>query len=205
MHHDFSMSAVYWHLRRHSRGHGDSASFAIEPASAIGTNGQVGCGQNPKRLKQLSITTPGVYENLLVDGEWIDSTLVKITADNVTLRRCEIYSGRHNAVTVYAKNVVIEDCKIHHVLSGTYSEQHDAHGITGRPTNLTIRNCDIGMTSGDSIQFDPGRGPWDGVLIENCNLWTAPLADDAAGFKRGSSRAKTRSIPSRRPPTRGAV
>jgi len=161
------------------------ASFAIEAGSAIGTNGQVGCGQNPKRLKQLSITTPGVYENLLVDGEWIDSTLVKITADNVTLRRCEIHSGRHNAVTVYAKNVVIEDCKIHHVLSGTYSDQHDAHGITGRPTNLTIRNCDIGMTSGDSIQFDPGRGPWDGVLIENCNLWTAPLADDAAGFKRG--------------------
>lgn len=164
---------------------GATTGAAIEATGAIGTQGQVGCGENPKRLKQLSITTPGVYENLLVDGEWIDSTLVKITADNVTLRRCEIRNGRHNAVTVYAKNVVIEDCKIHHVLSGTYSEQHDAHGITGRPTNLTIRNCDIGMTSGDSIQFDPGRGPWDGVLIENCNLWTAPLTEDAAGFKRG--------------------
>src|SRR5687767_4309045 len=87
-----------------------TASLAIEATGAIGTQGQVGCGENPKRLKQLSITTPGVYENLLVDGEWIDSTLVKITADNVTLRRCEIRNGRHNAVTVYAKNVVIEDC-----------------------------------------------------------------------------------------------
>jgi hypothetical protein len=86
---------------------------------------------------------------------------------------------------VYAKNVRIESCKIHHVLAGTYADQHDAHGITGRPTNLVIRNCDIGLTSGDSIQFDPGRGEWGGVLIENCKLWTAPLEADAAGFKQG--------------------
>jgi hypothetical protein len=161
------------------------ASWAGDGTNAIGTQGEVGCGDSPKQVKQLLITTPGIYENFLVDGEWMGSTLVKITADNVTLRRCEIRNGRHNAVTVYAKNVIIEDCKIHHVLAGTYAQQHDAHGITGRPTNLTIRNCDIGMTSGDSIQFDPGRGPWGEVLIENCNLWTAPLSEDAAGFKRG--------------------
>jgi hypothetical protein len=50
---------------------------------------------------------------------------------------------------------------------------------------LTIRNCDIGLTSGDAIQFDPGRGPWGEVQIENCTLWTGPLDADAAGFKRG--------------------
>ena len=111
------------------------------------------------RVQRLSITKPGVYENILVDGEWADGTLVKITADGVTLRNCEIRNGTHNAVTVYARDVVIESCKIHHALSGTYAEQHDAHGITGRPTNLTIRNCDIGLTSGDAIQFDPGRAP----------------------------------------------
>jgi hypothetical protein len=110
---------------------------------------------------------------------------VKINADNVTLRHCEIRHGKHNAITVYAKNVVIESCKIHHVLAGSFRQQHDAHGITGRPTNLTIRNCDIGLTSGDSIQFDPGRGPWDNVLIENCTLWTGPLPADAADFNQG--------------------
>ncbi len=88
-------------------------------------------------------------------------------------------------MAVAGKNVVIESCRIHHVLAGTYDEQHDAHGVTGRPMNLTIRNCDIGLTSGDSIQFDPGRGPWDQVLIENCTLWTGPLLSDAAGFRRG--------------------
>lgn len=154
---------------------------AIKP----GTIGNVGCGDNPMRVKRLIIDKPGVYENFLVDGEWAHSTLVKINADDVTLRNCEIRHGKHNAVTVYAKNVTIEACKIHHVLSGSFGEQHDAHGITGRPHHLIIRNCDIGLTSGDSIQFDPGRGAWDDVLIEHCTLWTAPLPADAAEFKKG--------------------
>jgi hypothetical protein len=103
----------------------------------------------------------------------------------VTLRNCEIRHGRHNAVTVSAKDVIIDSCKIHHVLAGTYSDQHDAHGITGQPNNLTIRNCEIGLTSGDAVQFDPGRGTWDNVLLENCTLWTGPLPADAALFKKG--------------------
>jgi hypothetical protein len=159
--------------------------LASDAAGAIGTRGRVGCGENGQILARLNITSPGMYENLLVDGEWTGSTLVKITADNVTLRNCEIRHGRHNAIAVYGKNVVIESCKIHRVLAGTFADQHDAHGITGRPTNLTIRNCDIGLTSGDSIQFDPGRGEWGEVVVENCHLWTAPLPMDAAGFKRG--------------------
>ena len=152
---------------------------------AIGAQGTIGCGPNAKRVQRLSITEPGIYENLLVDGEWVAGTLVKIAADGVTLRNCEIRHGTRNAVTVYAKDVVIESCKIHHVLAGTYANQDDAHGITGRPTNLTIRNCDIGLTSGDSIQFDPGRGEWDNVLVTHCTLWTGPLPEAAAGFLKG--------------------
>jgi hypothetical protein len=161
------------------------SAAAEEKSPVIGVCGQVGCRANAKRIQRLTIDKPGVYENLLIDGEWLDSTLVKITADNVTLRNCEIRHGRHNALTIVAKNVVIDSCRIHRVLAGTYADQNDAHGITGRPTNLTIRNCDIGLTSGDSIQFDPGRGAWGNVLVENCTLWTSPLPEDAAGFKRG--------------------
>lgn len=162
------------------------AAFSVEGAEPnIGTQGSVGCEPSARRLKRLIIDKPGVYENYLIDGEWGESTLVKITADNVTLRRCEIRHGKHNAINVAGKNVVIDACKIHHILAGTFKDQKDAHGITGCPQNLTIRNCDIGLTSGDSIQFDPGRGPWDQVTIENCNLWTGPLADDAGGFKKG--------------------
>lgn len=158
---------------------------AAETTVKPGTRGVVGCGADAQRVRRLVIDKPGVYENYLVDGEWGGSTLVKINADGVTLRNCEIRHGTHNAVTVYAKNVVIESCKIHHVLAGTFDQQHDAHGITGRPTGLIVRNCDIGLTSGDSIQFDPGRGEWDDVLIEHCTLWTGPLPADAAGFKKG--------------------
>jgi hypothetical protein len=155
------------------------------PLIKVGAQQPLGCLANPKRVKHLVIDQPGTYENYLVDGQWDDSTLVKILADDVVLRHCEIRHGRHNAVTVYAKNVRIDSCKIHHVLSGDFHSQHDAHGITGRPLNLTIRNCDIGLVSGDSIQFDPGRGIWNDVLVEGCTLWTGPLPADAAAFKQG--------------------
>jgi len=163
-----------------------SSSMAAEPPKpAIGADSIAGCRDNPKQLERLSIKAPGVYENLLIDGQWNESTLVKITADDVTLRNCEIRHGKHNAVLVTGKRVVIDSCKIHHVLAGTYKDQRDAHGITGNPTDLTIRNCEIGLVSGDAIQFDPGRSPWDDVLVENCTLWTGPLPEDAAGFKKG--------------------
>lgn len=160
-------------------------SDAAPLASPVGARGQVGCDANAKRVSRLVINQPGVYSNYLVDGQWSDGTLVKINADGVTLRNCEIRNGTGNAVTVYAKDVLIESCKIHHALAGTFDQQRDAHGITGRPQNLVIRNCEIGLVSGDAIQFDPGRGPWDQVLVERCTLWTGPLPADAAGFRRG--------------------
>jgi hypothetical protein len=156
-----------------------------EARSSIGAAENCGCGANPIRVKQLVIDQPGTYENYLVDGEWSGSTLVKILANGVTLKNCEIRHGRHNAVVVYASNVQIDSCKIHHVLARSFDDQHDAHGITGRPTNLVIRNCNIGLVSGDCIQFDPGRGSWDRVLVERCTLWTGPLPADAADFKMG--------------------
>ena len=153
--------------------------------SKVGVRGHVGCLANPKKAQRLSITKSGVYENYRIDGKWVDRNLVKINSDNVTLRNCEIFNGRHNAVVVYGKNVVIDSCKIHHLLKGTFKKQQDAHGISGRPNRLTIRNCDIHMTSGDSVQFDPGRGAWNDVTIENCTFWTAPLTKAAAGFRAG--------------------
>jgi hypothetical protein len=162
---------------------------ALQAADAefikVGAQGVIGCNANPQRVSRLSLSKAGVYENYLVDGEWDNSTLVKIKGDNVTLRNSEIRNGKHNAINVSGSNVTIESCKIHHVLNGSFSKQADAHGITGQPTKLVIRNCDIGLTSGDCIQFDPGRAPWDDVLVENCTLWTGPLPADAGAFKKG--------------------
>jgi hypothetical protein len=140
-------------------------------------------------VKTLRITEPGVYENILVDGEWIDQDLVRITADNVVLRNCTIRNGLRDGLEVYARNVRVENCKIHHLLNGTFTDQKDSHGITGRPLNLTVRNTEISHVTGDALQFDPSRRlepwAWDNVLVENCFLWTGPLDQDYAGFKRG--------------------
>jgi len=152
---------------------------------AVGTQDHVGYVGEPTKVQRLQITKPGVYENYLVDGKFVSRNLVKINADDVTLRNCVIRNGGHNGVTVYGKNVVIENCLIHHMLAGTFENQKDAHGITGRPQNLTVRNCGIYYTSGDSLQFDPDRLPWNNVLVENCTLATGPLTRNAAGFKRG--------------------
>ena len=159
--------------------------FAIQAPSTPGLTGPVGPRKEARQVAFLDIRKPGVYEDLLVDVGWADRDAVKIRADNVTLRHCEIRNGRKDAVEVYAKDVLIESCRIHHFLAGTFTDQKDAHGITGRPTRLTIRNCEIYLVSGDATQFDPGRGPWTEVLIENCVFWTAPLKADAAGFKKG--------------------
>ena len=129
-------------------------------------------------LTTLRITEPGVYENLLISGDWIDADLVQIRADNVVLRNCTIRNGRRDALEIYGRNVRIENCSIHHVLAGTFTDQKDAHGITRRPLNLPVRNTEISHVSGDAIQFDPGRlEPWarDNVLIDRCFLWTGPL------------------------------
>lgn len=153
--------------------------------NAIGVRGDVGCHENPKRVNRLQITKPGVFENYLVDSQWAGGNRVKITADDVTLRHCEIRNAIGNGVGVFGKNITIENCKIHHLLNSTFDKQHDAHGITGRWNNVTIRNCEIFYVSGDCVQFDPDRKSTGKVLIENCTFWTGPLPADAAGFKKG--------------------
>ncbi|MGD9857641.1 MAG: right-handed parallel beta-helix repeat-containing protein, partial [Planctomycetaceae bacterium] len=156
-----------------------------EPQPAIGVRGTVGCRERPTLVEQLRITGGGIHENYLVDGRWTATDLVNITANDVTLRHCEVRHSTRNGISVYARNVLIDSCRIHHLLSGTFQQQDDAHGITGQPNRLVLRNCEIYYVSGDGIQFDPDRGLWDDVLIENCTFWTGPLPADAAGFRRG--------------------
>jgi len=158
---------------------------ALDAQTPVGTHGLVGCLKNPTTASRLEITKPGVYENYLIDAQGGGGNIVKITADGVTLRHCEIHNGSGNAIGVFGTKVVIENCRIHHLLNGTFKEQSDAHGITGRWGDVTIRNCDISHVSGDCIQFDPDRKSQGSLVIEDCHLWTGPLPADAAGFKAG--------------------
>src|SRR5687768_11437469 len=97
---------------------------APQPAYA-GLTGPVGAGPDARAMKTLRIDKPGVYENLLVDGGWIDEDLVKIRADNVVLRRCTLRYGLRDALEIYGRNVRVEDCRIHHVLGGSFRAEHN--------------------------------------------------------------------------------
>ncbi len=151
----------------------------------VGASPSVGCRENPRRVERLIIREPGVYENILVDGQWAEKQLVKIQADDVVLRNCEIRNGRHNGIYVDGRNVRIESTRIHHLLRGSSEAPEDAHGITGRPRGLEVRNCVIDRVSGDSIQLDPDRHPWGNVRITNSTFRNTPLARDVAGYNAG--------------------
>lgn len=161
--------------------------ISLHAAELAGAPGPVGTQAGAKLVRRLEITKPGVYENFRVDAQGQGGNIVKITADDVTLRNCEIFNGMGNGVGVFGTRVVIENCRIHHLLNGTFEEQNDAHGITGRWGDVTIRNCDISHISGDCIQFDPDRRSRGSLTIEQCHLWAGPLAEDAPGFKAGQS------------------
>lgn len=158
---------------------------AADTPKPVGTHGVVGTLANPKAVARLEITEPGIYENYLVDAQGAGGNIVKVTADNVTIRHCEIRNATGNAIGVFGTKVVIENCHIHHLLNGSFQKQDDAHGVTGRWGDVTIRNCDISYVSGDCVQFDPDRNSQGRLVIENCNLWTGPLPADALGFKAG--------------------
>ncbi len=156
------------------------AREAPRPLAPVGPRGR------PRQVQTLDIAAKGVYEDYLVDHEYGPrSEVVRIKADGVVLRHSEVRNGTRDGVGVHAADVLIENCRIHHFLYGTAKEPKDAHGITGRPQGLTIRNCEIFQVSGDCVQLDPARRPWSDVLIENCVFWTGPLEEDAAGFRAG--------------------
>ncbi|MDI1315015.1 right-handed parallel beta-helix repeat-containing protein [Prosthecobacter sp.] len=159
----------------------------LHAAELAGAPGPVDAPADAKLVHRLEITKPGVYENFRVDAQGQGGNIVKISADDVTLRNCEIFNGKGNGVGVFGTRVIIENCRIHHLLNGTFEEQNDAHGITGRWGDVTIRNCAISHVSGDCIQFDPDRRARGSLTIEKCHLWTGSLAEDVPGFKAGQS------------------
>lgn len=158
-------------------------------APQFGLSGAIG-PQAPPRTppvggRRWDITSVGVYENFLLDAGFADYDAVRIQAAGTTLRHCELRNGRRDAIEVYADDVRIESCRIHHFLAGTFTDQIDAHGITGRGNRLAVHNCEIAHCSGDAWQMDPGRGEWSAVVLEHCDIWTGPLPAEMAGFKQG--------------------
>ena len=132
-----------------------------------------------------------IIDGFVMDGQFGDRDLMRIrsNADYLILRNCELKNSTKDGIDLSdATDVLIENCEIHHMLGGTYSNPQDAHGIVASgQRNLTVRGCNIYYVSGDCFQTDPERGLplWNDVLIENSTLWTGPLPEDAAGYHAG--------------------
>lgn len=77
---------------------------ALAQHKPVGVQGKVGCNEKPRKVERLVITKPGVYENYLVDSNWDGGNRVKISADNVILRNCEIRNATGNGVGVSLAN-----------------------------------------------------------------------------------------------------
>src|SRR5262245_51765577 len=81
-----------------------AAYRSIDRQSEIaGATGPVGANEQASLFRTLRITQPDVYENILVDGEWIDEDLVRINADHVVLRHCTIRHGTRDALEIYGR------------------------------------------------------------------------------------------------------
>ncbi|MBN2289469.1 MAG: right-handed parallel beta-helix repeat-containing protein [Candidatus Glassbacteria bacterium] len=134
-----------------------------------------------------------VIEGFILDGGFGARDVVRIRggdADSTVLRNCEIRNSMRDGIDITGGDwILIENCKVHHHLAGTYDDQQDAHGIVASEVrHLVIRNCEICYVTGDCFQADPDRSTepyWDDVLIEDCHLWTGPLPEDAALWKAG--------------------
>ncbi|GAB4374847.1 MAG: hypothetical protein Kow0042_19790 [Calditrichia bacterium] len=132
-----------------------------------------------------------IVDGFIFDGQFGAQDVIDIRGGShrVTIKNCEVMNGLKDGIDLHASDfVTIENCRIHHMLAGSYSNQQDAHGIVATGEKyLTIRGCEIYYVSGDCFQTDPNRGLplWDEVLIENCKLWTGPLPADAAGWHAG--------------------
>lgn len=140
----------------------------------------------------MRINQPNIrLENLTFDAQMATEQSIEIheNGHHTQIKRCEIRNGGSNGISIrQARGVLIEDCRIHHMLRGSWKNQKDAHGIkASNQLDLIIRGCEIYQVSGDCIQSDPSMRPplWNNLLIENCKLWTAPLEADAGEYKKG--------------------
>ena len=111
------------------------AGSPAEEMQCAGLTGPVGAGADAKRVRTLRIEESGVYENILVDGEWNDEDLARIRADNVVLRNCTLRNGRRDALEIYARNVRVEN-----------DIAFRCRGSLGS-ARVTARNCTVYHTS----------------------------------------------------------
>jgi len=161
-------------------------SYVSETATIVGTS-----GSHALSIRHAWITV----QDIEIDGGFSGRDGIRTTnASNVIIRRCRIMNagatvgaGAGDGIDIEGgTDVLVEDCEIFDCLAGSFATQADSHGIVaGNFQRVTIRRCRIYRCSGDAIQFDPDRDPWDAMLIEDCDLYTEALPAAKASWSAG--------------------
>ena len=130
------------------------------------------------------------FRGLVFDGGYHHrDAVVADGADHLELVDVEVRRSDRDCVDLRTtRTVLIEASYIHHCVAGEGGVQSDAHGVTGDSVfQLTLRDTEIYMVSGDSLQLSPPRMPWDEVLVEGCLLWNAPLDEATSSLPQGAA------------------
>lgn len=124
------------------------------------------------------------FQGLVFDGGYVDQDLIVGDGGNhIEFTDVEVRRSSNDCFDLRnSTDITIDGSFIHHCISVDETGAiDDSHGITGDSVfDLTVRNTEIAMASGDSVQLSPPREPWGNLLIENCTLWTAPNDDPDA-------------------------
>jgi MYXO-CTERM domain-containing protein len=125
------------------------------------------------------------FEGIVFDGGYAQADLIKGDGGNhIELVGVEVRRSGSDCIDLRnSTDILIERSFIHHCVFNDGGVVKDAHGVTGDSVfDLTIRDTEIAMMSGDSVQLSPPREPWGNLVIEGCTLWAAPLDDPDAGL-----------------------
>ena len=118
-------------------------------------------------------------------------------SSHIILRDMEVHNGIRDGIDIEdSQDILVSGLLIHHFLAGSFTEQHDAHGIVASNTQqLTIEYTEIHHTSGDSFQSDPKREAGkisNDIVIRNSHFWTGPLQEDFnSGWKATAQLAES--------------
>eukprot|EP01090_Pellita_catalonica_P005933 TRINITY_DN16134_c0_g1_i1.p1 TRINITY_DN16134_c0_g1~~TRINITY_DN16134_c0_g1_i1.p1 ORF type:complete len:248 (+),score=23.68 TRINITY_DN16134_c0_g1_i1:341-1084(+) len=126
--------------------------------------------------------------------------------DGLILRNVEFWRSGRDCIDLLgcsgfgpSSDILIEDSTIHHCIAAG-----DAHGITGDSVyNVTIRNTEIFLVSGDAVQFSPSRCDWDDVFIQEC-IFHAGLLDEATPTRPSGEYVGENAIDTKTPPVPAA-
>lgn len=128
------------------------------------------------------------FDGLVFDSMFGDDDGVLGGGSNIEFLDVEIRNATRDCVDLgTSSDILFADSVIHHCVNFFDPDNNaDAHGITGNSVfNLTVRDSEIYLVTGDALQLSPGRDPWDNVLVERTTMWSGPIDMTINGWTEG--------------------